>query len=157
MATFAVGGIECTLDERELALGHVVIPLADVVSFGLAREPAEVVFVYERRGPDSGYRDRDGGPSKPITLKIPAHGEVGALVALLRQRIPQAWCGEHESAEVLLGERPPTPPPRPLPWKRIGLVASIVIVIGWIAFLWFSWEVIPPNRLDASAVRLPRQ
>ena len=164
MATFVVGGIECTVDERELALGHLVIPLSDLVAFGIGRDPAEVVFSYERRGPDSGYRGhREQGSGKPVTTKIPAHGEVGSLIALLRKRAPQAWCGEHESAAVLLGERPPTPPPRPLPWRRIGIIASIVIVISWSGFLWFTATPVTdqdrdlPPAPDAAVRPLPRQ
>lgn len=161
MATFVVGGIECTVDERQLALGHVVIPLTDLVAFGIAREPAEVVITYQRRGPDSGYRGhRDPASGKPLTTKIPAHGEVGSLVALLRKRAPQAWCGEHESAEVLLGERPPTPPPKPLPWRRIGVFTSVFIVIAWVTFLWSNAgsdiERGPPPSYDAGAFSQPR-
>jgi hypothetical protein len=125
-----VGGVECSVDHVEVALGHIIVPVRDIVAFGVSRIPAQVVVIYERRAAERGYRDPRAG--KPSTVTVDLTGDYESLITLLRQRAPDKWRGHRDAPSEIAGEPIPLPqpePPRPLRvFARLVRVVSLVLL-----------------------------
>lgn len=127
MARLVVGGVECFVDEAQLTLGHVVIPIRDVVAFGFVEGKRQMVIAYDRRGPELSYRERGAGRRAMVTLAMSREAE--SLAVLLRAHAREAWRGRHATVEDVLGEEPPAAiEPRPL-WRRVDPSIAITVVI----------------------------
>ena len=136
MARLVVGGVECFVEETQVTLGHVVIPLRDLVAFGIAERARKVVFAYVRRGPELGYRDQPSG--KPATVSLQLNGDFESLAVLLRARAREAWRGRHDTVEGVLGEDAPEPPVGLQSAKGSVAITVVLFVVGCAFLLWRS-------------------
>lgn len=127
MARLVVGGVDCYVDETEVTLGHVVIPFRDLVAFGICDGTQEMLFLYDRRAPDAGYRDRRAGKRAMVALAL--EGDIESLSVLLRARTRarNVWRGRQATVEAVLGEPPPAPIQRRSPLARVD--ASIIVTV----------------------------
>jgi len=129
MAGLVVGGVECTVEADRVTFGHVVIPLGDIVAFGVATDPGELVVAYERRAEESGYRETRGAVRTRPTMTLALHGDHDLLIAWLRQRVPERWRGYEETAKEVIEGRAPVAPARPVGWGRLALLLAIVLLL----------------------------
>ena len=127
MARLVVGGVDSFVDETQVTLGHVVIPLGDLVAFGIVESTKEMVFAYDRRTTDGSYRERATAKRAMVTLAL--DGDAESLAVLLRARARGAWRGRHPTVEALLGEEPPAAIDLRPQWRRLALSVGITVAI----------------------------
>ena len=127
MARLVVGGVDCFVDETQATLGHVVVPLRDLVAFGIVERTQEMVFAYDRRSGDGSYRERPTAKRALVTLDL--EGDAESLAVLVRARARGAWRGRHPTLEALLGEEPPAAIDRRPLWRKMAFSVGITVAI----------------------------
>lgn len=133
MAGLVVGGVECVVEEDLVTFGHLVVPLRDILVFGVAKE-TELVVAYERRAEESGYRETRGAVKSRATMTLALHGDHDLLIAWLRQRMPDRWRGYEATAKEVIEGRAPPAPARAIPWARI----VTGVMLAFIAFMFIG-------------------